>query len=265
MIKNKHFFYCLLAFSLLINAEFSAMPGELIAIKLEKAIENLPSNELIVESGPDKVIIIPIPHNKTSFYIDLYDIKINVQTKDFGESRITINNLSQVNLNKEDAERAYKESLLIKDAVKTYSYNFKPLLNFISPVEGIISSRYGKKRFINDSPRSPHLALDIAAPEGSAVIAPAYGKVILTGNFFYGGNYIIIDHGYGMLSSYSHLSEILVSKGDLLSQSDLIGKVGSTGRVTGPHLHWTVYLNEIRINPESLLKENYLSTLLESI
>ena len=68
-----------------------------------------------------------------------------------------------------------------------------------------------------------------------------------------------------MLSSYSHLSEILVNKGDIVKQSDLIGKVGSTGRVTGPHLHWTVYLNEIRINPESLLKDNYLSTLLESI
>ena len=67
-----------------------------------------------------------------------------------------------------------------------------------------------------------------------------------------------------MLSSYSHLSEILVKKGDILNQSDLIGKVGSTGRVTGPHLHWTVYLNEIRINPESLLKDNYLNTLLES-
>ena len=67
-----------------------------------------------------------------------------------------------------------------------------------------------------------------------------------------------------MLSSYSHLSEILVKKGDLLNQSDLIGKVGSTGRVTGPHLHWTVYLNEIRINPEALLKDNYLNTLLES-
>ena len=127
------------------------------------------------------------------------------------------------------------------------------------------SSRYCKKRFINNSPRSPHLALDIAAPEWSPIIAPAYGKVILTGNFFYGGNYIILDNGYGMLSSYSNLSEILVKKGDILNQSDLIGKVGSTGRVTGPHLHWTVYLNEIRINPESLLKDNYLNTLLESI
>ena len=82
--------------------------------------------------------------------------------------------LSQVDLNNEDAARAYKESRLIKDAVKTYSNDFKPLLNFIRPVEGIISSRYGKKRFINNSPRSPHLALDIAAPEGSPIIAPNY-------------------------------------------------------------------------------------------
>ena len=265
MIKDKFLFCWLSSLTLLISAEYTALPGELIAIKLKKGTENIASNRLIVDSGIHKIIIIPIPHNKKSLDLDLYDIKINVQKKDFGESRIKINNLSQVNLNNEDAARAYKESQFIKDAVKTYSNNFKPLLDFISPVEGIISSKYGKKRFINDTPRSPHLALDIAAPEGSPIIAPAYGKVILVGNFFYAGNYIIIDHGYGMLSSYSHLSEILVKKGDVVNQSDLIGKVGSTGRVTGPHLHWTVYLNEIRINPESLLKENYLNTLLESI
>ena len=217
---------------MLINAEYSAVPGELIAIKLKKSTENIISNELVVENDLNKIIIIPIPYNNTNLSLNLYDIQINIQKKDFGESRITIDNLSQVDLNNEDAARAYKESRLIKDAVKTYSNDFKPLLDFISPVEGIISSRYGKKRFINNSPRSPHLALDIAAPEGSPIIAPAYGKVILTGNFFYGGNFLILDHGYGMLSSYSHLSEILVKKGDILNQSDLIGKVGSTGRVT---------------------------------
>ena len=264
MIKNKLLLCFLYTFTLLINAEYSAIPGELIAIKLKKSTENIISNELVVENDLNKIIIIPIPYNNTNLSLDLYDIQINIQKKDFGESRITIDNLSQVDLNNEDAARAYKESRLIKDAVKTYSNDFKPLLDFISPVEGIISSRYGKKRFINNSPRSTHLALDIAAPEGSPIIAPAYGKVILTGNFFYGGNFLILDHGYGMLSSYSHLSEILVKKGDILNQSDLIGKVGSTGRVTGPHLHWTVYLNEIRINPESLLKDNYLNTLLES-
>jgi murein DD-endopeptidase MepM/ murein hydrolase activator NlpD len=75
----------------------------------------------------------------------------------------------------------------------------------------------------------------------------------------------MIDHGHGMLTSYSHLSKITVKNGDSVLQSELIGEVGSTGRVTGPHLHWTVYLNKVRINPESLLKENYLSSLLKTI
>jgi murein DD-endopeptidase MepM/ murein hydrolase activator NlpD len=75
----------------------------------------------------------------------------------------------------------------------------------------------------------------------------------------------MIDHGHGMLTSYSHLSKITVKNGDSVLQSELIGEVGSTGRVTGPHLHWTVYLNKVRINPESLLKENYLTSLLKTI
>ena len=92
----------------------------------------------------------------------------------------------------------------------------------------------------------------------------APGKIILVGNFFYSGNFAIIDHGNGLLSSYSHMSEVFVKEGDIVKQGDMIGSVGSTGRVTGPHLHWSVYLNKVRVNPESLLKEGYLSFLLES-
>ena len=153
----------------------------------------------------------------------------------------------------------------IKNAVNTYSIDLKPNMNFASPIpNGIISSRYGKKRFINSTPRSPHLSLDIAAGEGTPIQAPAKGKVILTGNFFYSGNYLIIDHGYGLLSSYSHMSEIYLKTGDYVEKGEGIGSVGSTGRVTGPHLHWTVYLNKIRINPESLLKKDYLQSILQS-
>ena len=166
-----------------------------------------------------------------------------------------------VNLSKEDSKTAFKESQLISNALKTYSQMHKSKLDFLKPVDGVISSRYGKKRFINDLPRSPHLALDIAAPTGTTIIAPAYGKVILTGNFFYSGNYLILDHGYGLLTSYSHLSMIEVSEGQLVKQGQKIGEVGATGRVTGPHLHWTVYLNGTRINPESIIKENFLESI----
>ena len=151
--------------------------------------------------------------------------------------------------------------LLIKDSLESYSKNIKPSLEFISPVDGIISSRYGKQRYINDQPRSPHLALDIAAAEGTKIIAPSPGKVILVGDFFYSGNYLILDHGFGLLSSYSHMSKIHVNAGDYLNQGDIIGEVGSTGRVTGPHLHWSVYLEKQRINPESLISKNFFEKL----
>ena len=162
-----------------------------------------------------------------------------------------------MNLSEEDAQRAYKESQLIKNSLNKYSTDIKSSLKFINPVDGIISSRYGKQRYINDQPRSPHLALDIAAPEGTRIIAPAAGKVILIGDFFYSGNYLILDHGFGLISSYSHMSKVHVQMNDYLSQGDVIGEVGSTGRVTGPHLHWSVYLGGERINPESLIAENF--------
>ena len=167
-----------------------------------------------------------------------------------------------VSLSKADSRRAYKESQIIKNTLKSYTTENKPEFNFIQPVEGIISSRYGKRRFINDLPRSPHLALDIAALSGTEIVAPAKGKIILIGDFFYSGNYIIIDHGYGLLTSYSHLSKVDVVKNQFVEQGQKIGEVGSTGRVTGPHLHWTVYLNKIRINPELIIQENFLKSLL---
>ena len=129
--------------------------------------------------------------------------------------------------------------------------------DFLMPVNGIISSRFGKKRFINDLPRSPHLALDIAAPENTEILAPSDAIVILTGEFFYAGNYVMLDHGMGLISSYSHLSSINVKEGENIKKGMLLGTVGSTGRVTGPHLHWSIYLNKQRVNPEIFLDKNF--------
>ena len=104
--------------------------------------------------------------------------------------------------------------------------------------------------------------MDIAATEGTKIVTPSKGRIILVGDFFYAGNYIIIDHGYGLLTSYSHLSKIFVEENQIVTKGEKIGEVGSTGRVTGPHLHWTVYLNKVRINPELLIQEGYLESLL---
>ena len=125
----------------------------------------------------------------------------------------------------------------------------------IQPVSGYISSRFGLRRFINGSPRSRHLGLDIANSEGTKIIAPLNGRVIFVGNLFYKGNNIILDHGNGFLSSYSHLNEIFVNENEYLEKGQLIGTVGSSGRVTGPHLHFEIFIKGRRIDPEGLINE----------
>ena len=243
--------------SLGLKGEIVVDPGEMVAIKLSTCPEIKKEKVFLYTFNKTEYAVIPSPFSKNSRLIDNYCVPIKINKKDFGESRITILDESKVNLSEEDSQRAYKESQLIRSSLNSYSINIKPSLKFINPVNGIISSRYGKQRYINDQPRSPHLSLDIAAVEGTKIIAPASGKVILVGDFFYSGNFLILDHGFGLISSYSHMSKVHVKTNDYLNQGDIIGEVGSTGRVTGPHLHWTVYLSKERINPESLLAENF--------
>ena len=261
--KLKNFglcYICLISFSIFsINAERFGDPGEIIAIK---ASSDDIDKYLTVEINESLYKLIPLPFEKQNESIYVNDEKININQKDFGESRITIKNNSMVNLSKEDSDRAFKESKIIQKALSNYSKFLVPDLNFINPVEGVISSRYGKKRYINNQPRSPHLSLDIAAAEGTKIISPSKGEVILVGDFFYSGNFIVIDHGFGLISTYSHLSSVLVKENEFIKKGQKIGEVGSTGRVTGPHLHWTVYLNKVRINPESIIQENFLESLL---
>ena len=125
----------------------------------------------------------------------------------------------------------------------------------IRPVEkGWISSSFGGQRIINGTPQSPHNGLDIAVPFGTEIKAMTSGIVALTGDFYYNGKFVLIDHGGGLSSIYLHMSRVSVKKGDYVKTGDKIGEVGSTGRSTGNHLHWGVNLYEKRINPALLLK-----------
>ena len=251
---------CILLVSFAYTSDFklSGDPGEIFALRLDKEEFN---DYMIIDRDGNKFVLVPLPFNKQGSFVEINGIKIFVNEKNFGESRINLDS-SMVTLSKENQERAKKESEIINKALKKFSRIHKSDLNFKMPLNGIISSRYGKKRFINGLPRSPHLALDIAAPSGTEIVAPESGTVILVGNFFYSGNYLIIDHGFGLLSSYSHLSKVNVKLDEYVDQGKKIGEVGATGRVTGPHLHWGIYLNKTRINPESLIVENYLDSIL---
>jgi hypothetical protein len=124
------------------------------------------------------------------------------------------------------------------------------------PVPGRISGVYGSQRIWGDVPAQPHTGLDIAAPPGTPVKAPLPGIVRLAqGPFSLEGNLIILDHGMGLSTTYMHLSKILVQPGALVRQGEVIGKVGATGRVTGPHLHWGMTLREVRVDPASLFPQ----------
>jgi len=121
--------------------------------------------------------------------------------------------------------------------------------DFITPVDGRLSSLFGLKRFFNNIPKRPHNGLDIAAITGTPIIAPSAAKVIDTGNYYFNGNTVFLDHGQGLLSAYLHLNEIKVKPGQLVKQGEILGTVGETGRVTGAHLHWIVYLNKTPVDP----------------
>ena len=126
--------------------------------------------------------------------------------------------------------------------------------SFIPPTAGKFSNSFGRKRFFNNEERAPHSGLDIPAPIRQKVLAPADGIVVQTGDYFFNGKTVLIDHGQGLISMFCHLSKIEVSKGQHITQGELLGLVGNTGRVTGPHLHWGMSLNDARVDPQLLLK-----------
>jgi murein DD-endopeptidase MepM/ murein hydrolase activator NlpD len=125
---------------------------------------------------------------------------------------------------------------------------------FVEPVHGVIAGAFGRKRLINGQPRSPHSGEDISAPMGAEVVATNDGVVRSVVNHFFSGKGVFVDHGFGLHSMYFHLSETLVEQGQPVQRGQVIGKVGASGRATGPHLHWGIRLNGARVDPYSLVK-----------
>ncbi len=182
-------------------------------------------------------------------------IDFEVVIKQYPEQRLTIPDRRKVNPLPEDLERIERESKLQRAAYARRTPVRPDLLPFKQPVQGIYSSPFGLRRFLNDQPRSPHSGLDIAAATGTPVAAPAPATVALTGDFFFSGNVVLLDHGGGLITMYGHLDRIDVKDGQDLARGDVVGTVGATGRVTGPHLHWTISIQGERVDPIILMEE----------
>lgn len=177
-----------------------------------------------------------------------------VEAKTYPEQHIQLKTRKHIDLSAADLKRHRGEKKQSQAAFKHFDEAQEPDFAFIKPVNGPYSSPFGLKRFFNGEPRNPHSGLDIAAPTGTPIKAPAQGKVVLTGDFFFNGNVVYLDHGQGVVTMYCHMDRIDVKTGDLVDKGQPIGTVGATGRVTGPHLHWSVSLNNSRIDPMLLLE-----------
>ena len=176
-----------------------------------------------------------------------------VNKGEFRISRITVEKKMAV-FGKEELKRIRSDQKQLKDSYVA-RVDASPFIHITQlPTEGIESTPFGAQRYVNGEPRSPHSGIDIAAPEGTPVITPMGGKVLVAEGMYLNGNTIAIGHGHGLVSVFSHLKSASVKKGEWIEAGQKIGEVGMTGRATGPHLHWGLRFQQARINPYSILR-----------
>lgn len=183
------------------------------------------------------------------------DYLFRVEPKDYAEQHIALANKRQVNPTARDLRRIARESERMRAVFAAYTPRTVDHLVLDAPTDGELSGNFGLRRYFNGEARQPHAGIDFAAPVGTPVRAPADGTVALTGNYFFNGKSVFLDHGQGMISMMNHLSRISVRTGATVKRGDVIGAVGATGRATGPHLHWTLSLNNSRVDPLLFLAE----------
>jgi murein DD-endopeptidase MepM/ murein hydrolase activator NlpD len=272
---------CLLAVAIAASASHSTplpkaslVPGGVFVTPIEGPADQPPTvtydgkRTMVLRSGNRWLAVVGIPLSMTPGQAHIQvtaagdspetALQFNVVDKKYAVQSLKVAP-SKVDLSPEDAARAEQESARLHTALATYSDAPPKTLRLLQPVPGTRSSSYGLRRVFNNEPRNPHTGMDIASPTGTPVKVSADGTVLDTGEFFFAGNTVIVDHGEGLITMYCHLSQIGVKAGDHLKTGDIVGKVGATGRVTGPHLHWAVVLNQTNVDPALFLAPAHAS------
>jgi murein DD-endopeptidase MepM/ murein hydrolase activator NlpD len=249
--------------SVAVATEQSLRPGGIAIVEIDAAGETAPTaiwndKPILVMQRDDRwyaVVGIPLSSDPGQLTIQSGDESrtVDVGSHAYREQRLTIKNKSQVNPDQEQLDRIFSERKIIDAALNNFRGVALDGVSLAAPVAGPHSSSFGSRRFFNDQPRSPHSGMDIAADSGEPIVAPRPGVVTATGNYFFNGNTVIVDHGQGFVTMYCHLSEIAVEKGQDLGAGEALGAVGATGRVTGPHLHFGTYLNGAAVDPAIFL------------
>lgn len=241
----------------------SAVPGGVVILPLAPAVTARPvvsfeNNPVMVvaEKGLWQAVVgIPLEARPGTHEITVKQgakqktLIFAVKDKQYPTQHITIKDKRKVNPNQYDMERINRETKRIDAALQHWSDTNQVPFDFIWPLKGEISGLFGRRRVFNGEPRKPHSGMDIAAATGTPIQAPAEGIIRGSGDYFFNGNTVFIDHGQGLVTMFCHLSRIDVKDGQRVKQGEVIGLVGATGRVTGPHLHLGVSLNDERVEP----------------
>ena len=244
---------------LVVTVPVQGEPSKVVGHLLDREIIFFPMSEgqyvglvgLDMQDKPgqhDLVIQVEYPDHKDQHKVTVLLMKENYKVQHLKLPK------KMVDLDSKTLVRVKAEAKILHQAFDTALP--EPLWNssFIEPVQGRVSGRFGSRRMINGQSKRPHSGEDIAAPNGTPVVAMNRGMVRLTMDHFFTGKGVILDHGLGLFSMYFHLSSVDVTRGQMVEKGQPIGKVGATGRATGAHLHWGVRLNGARVNPYSLLK-----------
>lgn len=209
---------------------------------------------VVKEEGRDWIAIVGIPLGTQAGTQQLKvsdgrSLPFSVGSKHYKEQHITLKNTRQVNPLPEDLKRIDRELAEQTRAYRSFTPGTPSNLLFDKPVNGPLSSPFGLRRFFNGEERNPHSGLDFAVGAGTPIKAPAAGKVVLIGDYFFNGKTVFVDHGQGLISMFCHMSKVDVKLGQQLPRGGVVGRVGATGRATGPHMHWNVSLNDARVDP----------------
>ena len=244
-------------------AQYLAVNGGVLAIPLESFVDDTSAGLTATFQGRRG-----FTHNHVTYFSvamdtvpGTYSVQLNngsltqtvpvkIENKAYTEQHITIENQNMVTPPKETLERISQEAVKQRKLYASFTSQIEIGDGFKLPLKGPLTSLFGHKRFFNGQPRNPHSGLDIAAPTGTPIAAPANGTVVLVDDLYFNGKTVFIDHGQGLITMYCHMDKTTVEEGALIKQGETLGLVGATGRVTGPHLHWSVSLGGIRIDPQ---------------
>lgn len=245
----------------------SAVPGGVVTVPIDGPADDRPRVEhdgrpvMVVRAGARWLAIVglslDVPPGEQTLKIEQRgaaprNLPFTVRPKQYRTQELKVPP-SQVNLSAEDEARVARESEKIRAALATFTDSSPDTLRLLQPVPGRRSSSFGLRRTFNGEARRPHSGMDIAAPVGTPIKAPLAGTVIDVGDYFFNGNNVIIDHGQGLTTMYCHLSKVRVEVGQRVAPGEVLGDVGATGRVTGPHLHWGVSLSGVMVDPALFL------------